>query len=71
MMEPTEVPKVFALTRDVGDSCFVVGYGLVLPDGSAYSVSWPSGPGSSFYSASSAEQTATLRGADLMWLDLV
>ncbi len=62
------VPKVFALTRDMDGREYIVGYGLVLPDGSAISVSWPS-QGMSFYSTSSAEQVASLRGTDLLWLD--
>ena len=63
-----DVPKVFALIRDAEESGQIVGYGMVLPDGSAYSVSWPTGLGSSFYSASSAEETAALRGANVLWM---
>jgi hypothetical protein len=61
-----DIPRIFALTQDTGEHCQIVGYGMVLPDGSAYSVSWPAG---SFYSSSSAEETAALRGADVLWID--
>lgn len=61
--------KVFALIRYAdGAGGRIVGYGMVLPDGSAYSVSWPTGCGTSFHSASSAEATAALRGADVLWM---
>lgn len=60
-------PRRFALTREKGESDQVVGYGLVLPDGSALSVSWPST--NTLYSAASAEETASLRGAELQWID--
>ncbi len=63
------VPRVFALTRDEDETDHIVGYGLVLPDGSAVSVSWPRDIGVSFYSTSSAEEAADLRGADLLWLE--
>lgn len=54
------VPRLFALTRRGDDSGQqVVGYGMELPDGSAYSASWPT-PGGSICSASSAEETADL-----------
>ncbi len=68
MTGPTDVPKIFALVRDADEPGEIVGYGMVLPDGSVYSVSWPAGRGTSFYSASSAEQTAALRGADVLWM---
>jgi hypothetical protein len=61
-------PKLFALTRDDDETCRIVGYGMVLPDGSAYAVSWPATLGSAIYSAASAEETATLRGADVLWM---
>lgn len=60
-------PRMFALTRPFGTSSAVVGYGLVLPDGSAFSISWPS-EHASIYSASSAEDVAELRRADLLWI---
>jgi hypothetical protein len=64
-----DTPRMFALTRETGGPFdAVVGYGLVLPDGSAVAVSWPAGKGSSIYSTSSAEECATLRGADLQWI---
>ena len=68
MTDDNDIPKVFALVRDADESCHIVGYGMVLPDGSAYSVSWPTVSGVSFYSASGAEETAALRGADLLWI---
>ncbi len=68
MTDNKDIPKVFALTRDADEPDQIIGYGLVLPDGSAYSVSWPTGRGSAFYSASSAEETAALRGADVLWM---
>ena len=61
-------PRMFALTLDEDGPAQVIGYGIELPDGSAYAVSWPTGHGSSFYSCESAEQSATLRGADLLWI---
>ncbi len=69
MMGNKDIPQVFALVQDVDESSQIVGYGMVLPDGSTYSVSWPPGRGTSYYSASSAEQTATLRGADVLWMN--
>ncbi len=68
MTENAAVPRLFALTRDVEKPGQIVGYGMVLPDGSAYSVSWPAGPGAYLYSASSAEETASLRRSDLLWM---
>lgn len=67
-MTEKHVPRLFALVRDDDDACQIVGYGMVLPDGSAYAVSWPAAFGSAIYSASSAEETATLRGADVLWM---
>lgn len=61
-------PRVFALVDDQGDTDRIVGYGLALPDGSAFSVSWPARTGSTFYSTRSAEQSAFLRGAELVWI---
>jgi prophage regulatory protein len=46
----------------------VVGFGLVPPDGSAASVSWPVRGGSSFCSTSAVEANAFLCGADLVWM---
>ncbi len=63
-----EAPRLFALTRPVGEADQIVGYGLELPDGSAYSISWPARHGASFFSSSSAEENADLRGADLVWM---
>jgi len=65
----TDIPRVFALTRDLDEPGQIVGYGLVLPDGSAVSVSWPMTTGASFWTTTSAEETADLRGADLVWMD--
>ncbi|GIE94067.1 hypothetical protein [Paractinoplanes rishiriensis] len=63
------LPKLFALTRKTDNEAeSVVGYGMVLPDGSAHSVSWPAQAGTSVYSTNSAEETAELRQADLLWL---
>jgi hypothetical protein len=63
-----DIPRVFALVRDAGEPpSQIVGYGMVLPDGVAYSVSWPTGRGTSFYSASSAEETAAVKGANVLW----
>jgi hypothetical protein len=64
-----DTPRMFALTREADDSSHIVGYGLVLPDGSAYAVSWPVGSGSSFYSTTTAEECADLRNADLIWIN--
>jgi hypothetical protein len=65
----SEAPRMFALTRETdGPSDVIVGYGLELPDGSAYSISWPARQGASFFSTSSAEENAEVRGADLMWI---
>ena len=61
-------PRLFALTRGVEGASTIVGYGMVLPDGSAHSVSWPTRGGTLYYSADSAEQTADLRQADLQWI---
>jgi hypothetical protein len=63
-----DIPRVFALVRDAGWPSRIVGYGMVLPDGTAYAVSWPTGRGACFYSSSSAEETASLRGADVRWI---
>jgi hypothetical protein len=64
-----DTPRMFALTRETeGPFDAVVGYGLVLPDGSAFSVAWPAGRGSAFYATSTAEECARLRGADLLWI---
>jgi hypothetical protein len=59
----------FALVQQVEDPGSIIGYGFVLPDGSAVSVSWPPRRGSSFYSSTSAEGNAALLGADLVWVD--
>jgi hypothetical protein len=67
MTEEQDIPKVFALVRDADESRYIVGYGMVLPDGSTYSLSWPTGRGTSFYSASSAEEAAAVRGATVLW----
>lgn len=62
-------PRLFALTRETeGPSDAIVGYGLVLPDGSAIAVSWPKAPGASIYSTPTAEDCAALRAAELKWL---
>jgi hypothetical protein len=68
MIEDKDIPKVFALVRDDDEQGQIVGYGMVLPDGSTYSVSWPARLGAAFYSASSAQETAELRGADVLWV---
>jgi hypothetical protein len=68
MTTPIDLPRLFALTRLCDQTDQVVGYGMVLPDGSAHSISWPSRTGATYYSADSAEQTADLRGAKLLWL---
>ena len=68
MTEDKDIPRVFALIQDADGSCHIVGYGMVLPDGSAYAVSWPAGRGTSYSSASSAEATAALREADVLWM---
>jgi hypothetical protein len=65
---PVHRPRMFALTRDADDPTQIIGYGIELPDGSAYSVSWPAERGCSFSSCDSAEQTAMRRGADLLWI---
>ena len=67
MTKQNGIPQVFALVRDADEPGEIVGYGMVLPDGSVYSVSWPTGRGTALYSASSAEQTAALRGARVLW----
>jgi hypothetical protein len=59
----------FALLRQVEDPGSIIGYGFVLPDGSAVSVSWPPCRGNSLYSSASAESSAALLGADLLWVD--
>lgn len=60
---------MFVLTRDEGEQVSdlsVVGYGIKLPDGTAFSVSWP---GASYaFSADSAHQAAKLRHAKLRWI---
>lgn len=62
-------PRMFALTLGEDDPVQVIGYGIELPDGSAYSVSWPAARGCAIHSSPSAEQSAILRGADLLWID--
>lgn len=69
MSRPVDVPRLFALTRGHEDTSLIVGYGMVLPDGTTHSVSWPTPAATSYYSAASAEQTARLRNATLLWLD--
>ena len=64
----TDIPRLFALVRDAVEPPQIVGYGMEFPDGSAYSISWPTGRGASFYSSSSAEETATLREANVLWI---
>ena len=59
----------FALLRQAEEPGSIIGYGFVLPDGSAVSVSWPPRRGSTFYSCASAEGNALLLGADLVWVD--
>ncbi len=61
-----DAPRVFALERDSDEPGEIIGYGLVLPDGSAFAVSWPSG--GTFYSTATAQESADLRGANLLWL---
>jgi hypothetical protein len=70
MTTPIAAPQLFALTRDGDDPNQIIGYGMVLPDGTAHSVSWSAeaGAGGTQYSASSAEQTAELRRAKLHWI---
>ena len=69
-MTPVTGPvQRFALVREPNDPGSVVGYGLVLPDGSAISVSWPADRGSTYYRTTSAQAAANLRGADLILLD--
>ena len=68
MMEDTDIPRVFALIRDADESCQVVGYGMVLPDRSTYSISWPAGRGTFLSSVPGAEETAALRGARVLWM---
>ncbi len=68
MTKDLNTPKVFALIRDADEPGEIVGYGMVLPDGSVYSVSWPTGRGTSFSSGSDAEQIAALIGADVLWM---
>ena len=60
-----DAPRVFALECD-SEEGEIIGYGLVLPDGSASAVSWPSS--ATIYSTASAEESADLRGANLLWL---
>lgn len=62
----TDVPRVFALERDSEEPGEIIGYGLVLPDGSVFAVSWPTG--GTIYSTATAEDSADLRGANLLWL---
>ena len=69
MSEPEHPPRMFALTRGAQGSEQIVGYGLVLPDGSALSTSWPKQLGTHLYSTSSAQETAALRGANLHWIN--
>jgi hypothetical protein len=59
----------FVLLRQIEDPDSIIGYGFVLPDGSAISVSWPPRRGSAFHSSTSAERNAALLGADLVWVD--
>jgi hypothetical protein len=61
-------PRMFALTLDEDDDTQIIGYGIELPDGSAYSVSWPAARGCSFRSCDNAERSALLSGADLLWI---
>jgi hypothetical protein len=68
MSHPANEPRLFALSRQHGDSHEIVGYGLVLPDGSTYSVSWPPGHGAGLHSSESAEHTAFVFNADLCWI---
>jgi hypothetical protein len=60
---------MFPLAREAGDSCLMVEYRLVLPDGSTYSVAWPTSNGATFYTTETAEERADLRGADLLRMD--
>lgn len=64
----TRLPRLFALTRDIDDSSRTVGYGMVLPDGSAHSVSWPHVLGGNVWSTSNAEEAAELRNAEIFWI---
>lgn len=48
MTPPPEPVRAFALARGTADTHRIVGYGMVLPDGSAASVSWPPVTGFSF-----------------------
>jgi hypothetical protein len=57
--------KLFALVESEGR---IIGYGFTLPDGSAVSVAWPVRSGAALFSSRSAEQSALLRGADLIWM---
>lgn len=59
----------FVLLRQIEDPGSIIGFGLALPDGSAVSVSWPPRGGSALYSSASAEGSAALLGADLLWVD--
>jgi hypothetical protein len=68
-MTPPANLQPFALVRELGEAESVVGYGLVLPDGSAISISWPPTGGSSCYQSASAERIAILCAADLVFLD--
>ncbi len=70
MIDDEDTPRVFALIGDAysDEPDQIIGYGLVLPDGSAYSISWPAKSGAGFCSSSSAEKTARLRGADVLWI---
>ncbi len=73
MIDDNDTPRIFALIGD-GDGNGdepeqIVGYGLVLPDGSAFSISWPAESGAGFYSTSSAEKAARLMGADVLWIN--
>jgi hypothetical protein len=67
-MNEKETPKVFALTRDDDEPDQIVGYGMVLPDGSAYSVSWPAKAGTWFWSGASADEIAAIRGTEVLWM---
>jgi hypothetical protein len=60
-------PRLFTLTRTIDGVQRIIGYGLVLPDGSAIAVSWPGMP--ALYTADSAEGIAEIRDADLTWID--
>ncbi len=67
-MLPVKIPQIFAVIRAEDEPDHVLAYGMVLPDGSAYSVSWPPESGFASYAMSSAERTASLFDADLHWL---